>query len=1060
MRPRLLAIGLLFAVTMAFAACSGDSTETPTSMPESAQATAAITPDLETAKPAATPAPTVAPAPVATPVPTTAPAPVATPVPTTTPAPVATPVPTTTPAPVVMEPTLIPTPVEPEGSAAVEESEPLEPDDREYLTEVIPPCTPMEGTDVNPCDAEGTLPFGIFSLAGGSGLFDQPEPVSLRYWLDGGFAGKASSFGASHLAVRGTFIPNSVRCTSELFRQPSYVSGYVADGYDHTYKCYADLQVSEYLLGNGPSRLTLWIAHEPFNKYQYLSFYHNDYGTPGASWEEADALYRRAYESFFNGNHPDVPGGIFNKEQIHLIGPSYDVGTEVWHRKETMDVQQDEQGNVYVVHPDRDGYFVGKPAFYEEFRAQLEIPLATFRTQISAAQQERITAYNGRAFPRQDAMVEGAALPAMLNDAHNLPTYYTEIEAQNSVYGPPKPPPPACYGTAVPNGNEHPWLVGACIYLLEGKDMLRGTVELNWALDQAITAWDGITVRVVADEDDLLGDLITHLDLADTGLNGTIPPGLGSLHTLTVLKLNGNVLTGHIPTELGRLTNLTELKLSGNNLTGCVPASLRDVANNDLNELGLGDCMDPGEEFRPKDSLTFTSSAYTFTIGEDAKAGAMVGSVVADPGRLGVTYSIIAGNDSGIFAIGSETGAITVAAALDYETTTTYTLTVQAEVVGVTSATTVTVNVTDVAEDPPPAPSGLDVTLADGTFTISWAALDGAAKYEAQHTTAAANAATVTWAALPETTGVRVTYAPDGGPACSTEYRFRVRAYGDGATYTETWGAESDAVSVETAGCAPAFDQDSYTFEVAEDAAVGDAVGTVPATDPDQADILTYSITEGNEDGNFAIDGSTGAITVAAALDYETTSEYTLTVEVSDGNGGSDTAAVTVTVTDVAEDAPPAPSGLAASLAGETFTISWTALDGAAKYEVQHTTDAASAAAVSWTALPETTGVLVTYAPDGGPACSTEYRFRVPGYWGNGDGQPAQGDHPGRFRLPGRYRGTDNFHIGAGLVAGCGLQRHVHRQSLGPGLGHHVQRPSNDQQRRYWLQLHLLGPAG
>ena len=31
------------------------------------------------------------------------------------------------------------------------------------------------------------------------------------------------------------------------------------------------------------------------------------------------------------------------------------------------------------------------------------------------------------------------------------------------------------------------------------------------------------------------------------------------------------------------------------------------------------------------------------------------------------------------------------------------------------------------------------------------------------------------------------------------------------------------------------------------------------------------------------------------------------------------------------------------------------------------------------TALPETTGVLVTYAPDGGPACSTEYRFRVPG---------------------------------------------------------------------------------
>ena len=381
----------------------------------------------------------------------------------------------------------------------------------------------------------------------------------------------------------------------------------------------------------------------------------------------------------------------------------------------------------------------------------------------------------------------------------------------------------------------------------------------------------------------------------------------------------------------------------------------------------------------------FGQDSYAFEVAEDAAAGDAVGTVSAtDADMDDVTYSITGGNTGGVFAIDDETGAITVAAALDYETAAEYTLTVEADDGnGGTDTAAVTITVTDVAEDAPPAPSGLSAALVDGTFTMSWTALDGVAKYEVQHTTDAADAAAVTWTALPEAAGVSVTYAPEGGPACSAEYRFRVRAYGDGDAYTEMWGAESDAVSVETDGCAPAFDQDSYTFEVAEDAAVGDAVGTVPATDPDQADILTYSITGGNEDGNFAIDGSTGAITVAVALDYETTSEYTLTVEVSDGNGGSDTAAVTVTVTDVAEDAPPAPSGLSATLAGGTFTLSWTALDGAAKYEAQHTTDAASAATVTWTALPETTGVSVTYAPDGGPACSTEYRFRVRAY---GDG--------------------------------------------------------------------------
>ncbi|MBC6400818.1 MAG: cadherin repeat domain-containing protein, partial [Ekhidna sp.] len=89
------------------------------------------------------------------------------------------------------------------------------------------------------------------------------------------------------------------------------------------------------------------------------------------------------------------------------------------------------------------------------------------------------------------------------------------------------------------------------------------------------------------------------------------------------------------------------------------------------------------------------------------------------------------------------------------------------------------------------------------------------------------------------------------------------------------------------------------TFSVAEDATNGTAVGTVKATDAEDDD-LTFSITSGNTGDVFAIAGSTGAITVAGSLDFETTSTYTLKVSVSDGTL-SDRADIIINVTDVIE---------------------------------------------------------------------------------------------------------------------------------------------------------------
>jgi VCBS repeat-containing protein len=99
---------------------------------------------------------------------------------------------------------------------------------------------------------------------------------------------------------------------------------------------------------------------------------------------------------------------------------------------------------------------------------------------------------------------------------------------------------------------------------------------------------------------------------------------------------------------------------------------------------------------------------------------------------------------------------------------------------------------------------------------------------------------------------------------------------------------------------APTFAKASYAFTIADNAAVAAAVGRVEAMDPDAGDTLTYAITAGNTGGAFAIDDSSGALTVAAALDHETTASYTLTVQASDGAGETATVDVIIAVTNAA----------------------------------------------------------------------------------------------------------------------------------------------------------------
>ena len=67
--------------------------------------------------------------------------------------------------------------------------------------------------------------------------------------------------------------------------------------------------------------------------------------------------------------------------------------------------------------------------------------------------------------------------------------------------------------------------------------------------------------------------------------------------------------------------------------------------------------------------------------------------------------------------------------------------------------------------------------------------------------------------------------------------------------------------------------------------------------EPEPAGFGRYALTAGNETEAFALDPSSGMLTVAGALDHATTASYDLTQTATDAHGGTATTTVTLIVT-------------------------------------------------------------------------------------------------------------------------------------------------------------------
>ena len=227
----------------------------------------------------------------------------------------------------------------------------------------------------------------------------------------------------------------------------------------------------------------------------------------------------------------------------------------------------------------------------------------------------------------------------------------------------------------------------------------------------------------------------------------------------------------------------------------------------------------------------------------------------------------------------------------------------------------------------PGVPRTLTAAAGDGEVVLTWTAPastggEAITHYEYRHkaTSSLPFVSSDSW-----TSAGTVLTATVGSLTNGTPYSFEVRAVN---TVGEGAAATTSATPTAAANNAPVFTEGtSTTRSVAENTASGQNIGTaIAATDADSGDTLRYTL-GGTDMASFAIVSTSGQLQTSAALDFETTSSYAVTVSVSDGNGGSDSIDVTITVTDVNEQPgrPAAPSVGATANSDTSLDVSWTA---------------------------------------------------------------------------------------------------------------------------------------
>ncbi len=280
---------------------------------------------------------------------------------------------------------------------------------------VIPPCTPVVGSAVDPCrvgDYEYKWPGLMVDV------LVPREPPSMREHLDGN--GKPDVI---HIVVRGAILPDSIRCARNVFRALPMGAFQLFDG-SNLMHCYVDVRANEYIVGTGPSQLPVrYLMHLPSH-------------TAPVARDVARVLSEGG-----KGETIEAPnGGIAGREWVFFLRPNFDIAVEVWEIGLKWDVQQLQDGSIVATRAGATSHHVGQFHFETPNRAAHEAArvrsLDAFVKEVRAAHAERLHEYDGRIGVDKDA-------PQLVGDVRRLRDYFKAIGVYDHLEEPPAQPAPA-----------------------------------------------------------------------------------------------------------------------------------------------------------------------------------------------------------------------------------------------------------------------------------------------------------------------------------------------------------------------------------------------------------------------------------------------------------------------------------------------------------------------------------------------------------------------------------------------------------------------------------------
>ena len=466
---------------------------------------------------------------------------------------------------------------------------------------------------------------------------------------------------------------------------------------------------------------------------------------------------------------------------------------------------------------------------------------------------------------------------------------------------------------------------------------------------------DAPTVAVVADDEKTktVDESTTSLDVSWNKPENTGPP----IHTYTLqyrVKESGDAFTDSTEECDGIDGDAAEKKCFEDRmftLTGLEDGTTYEVQVNAASEEGTSPFSLPGlgTTVEANNRPEFSSGvSATRSVPENTRSGQNVGAPMTATDRDGDrrTYTI-EGPGAESFTIDSSTGQIRTRAALDYESRSSYSVTVKADDRTGTrtsfAAISVTVMVTDVGEPPsrPAAPRIAGVVGSSNSIRVTWEAPANSGPpitdFDVQYR-AGSSGTFRSWPHFGMDLNTIIT-----GLNASLTYQVQVLA--NNAEGPGDWsGSGSGMPDPDPANNPPTFSGGARAFDVPENSGGGINIGTpITATDRDR-DTLTYSL-EGTDAANFEIVSASGQIQTKADVDYnhEAKERHSVTVKAVDGRGGSDTVAVTIRITDVdgeAPETPDAPTVRGTASSNTSIDVSWEAPENAGPritdYDVQY----------------------------------------------------------------------------------------------------------------------------